>query len=180
MAKLPRSHEVTQAIRSLAREIKLSTKATNQLAAKRLARGDYAAAQSLIEKAKATAEFGEEAKSLFSKWRILRSSGQKGGQRKGTETPLWEFYRPILQALAALGGIASRNEIESKLEETLRGNLKDGDQALNAQGVPRWKIMVRRARKHMIKEGFITGEIPFKWKITSKGDQAAKTVLKTQ
>jgi hypothetical protein len=97
-----------------------------------------------------------------------------------TETPLWEFYRPILQALAALGGIASRNEIESKLEETIRGNLKDGDFALNAQSVPRWKIMVRRARKHMIKEGFITGEIPFKWKITGKGDQAAKAVLKSQ
>ncbi len=179
MAKLPRSHEVTQAIQSLVREIKLSTKATNQLAAKRLARGDYAAAQSLIEKAKTTAQFGDEAKSLLNKWKSLRSPGQKGGKAKGKETPLWEFYRPILQALAALGGIASRNDIESKIEETIRGNLKDGDLALNAQGVPRWKIMVRRARKHMIKEGFITGEIPFKWKITSKGDQAAKTAPKT-
>lgn len=113
MAKLPRSHEVTQAIRSLVREIKLSTKATNQLAAKRLSRGDYVSAQSLIEKAKAISEFGGEAKSLFSKWKSLRSSGQKGGQSKGTETPLWEFYRPILQALAALGGIASRSVSEN-------------------------------------------------------------------
>lgn len=180
MGNLPRNHEVRLAIRSLGREVKFAIKEANQLAAKRLSRSDYSGAQSLIEVAKAIAEFGNEVKSLHSRWRSVRSSSPQPERIKGEETPLWEFYRPILQALIALGGDATRKEIESKLEGTIDGSLKKGDLALSAQGVPRWKIMVRRARKPMISEGFITGENLLRWKITSKGEQAAKGGVKTK
>ena len=51
MAQVRRNQEVTRAIRSLARQIGLATKEANQLAAKRLARGDYAGALPLWEQA---------------------------------------------------------------------------------------------------------------------------------
>jgi len=180
MPSLPRNHEVRMAIRSLGREVKLATKEANQLAAKRLARGDYSGAQSLIEVAKAISEFGNEVRMLHSRWKSVQSSSPQPERIKGEETPLWELYRPILQALVALGGDATRNEIEAKLEGTVDGSLKKGDLAPNAQGVPRWKIMVGRARKPMISEGFITGENLLRWKITSKGEQAAKGGVKTK
>ena len=79
---------------------------------------------------------------------------------------------------SSLGGEATRKEIEAKLEETLASSLKEGDFVTNAHGVPRWKVMVGRARKHMIAEGFVTGENLLRWKITSKGEQAAKSGVK--
>src|SRR5206468_1736688 len=98
--------------------------------------------------------------------------------KKHSRTPLWEFYRPILQALVALGGEASRKEIEDKLEAAIQGTLKEGDLVANARGVPRWKIMVGQARQHMITEGFVTGDNLLRWKITNKGEQAAKSGVK--
>jgi len=178
MAQVPRSQEVTKAIRSLACQTRLATKEANQMAAKRLARGDYAGAQSLINVAQAISAFGNEVLGLNSRWREIRLTGKGPKMGKNSQTPLWEFYRPILQALVALGGDASRKDIEAKLEETLAGNLKEGDLVINAHGLPRWKVMVGRARKHMITEGFVTGENLLRWKITGKGEQAAKSGVK--
>lgn len=75
------------------------------------------------------------------------------------------------QALNALGGEATRKEIESKLEQTLNGSLKAGDLITNSRGIPRWKVMVGRAKKHMIAEGFVTGEHLLRWTISSKGSR---------
>ena len=180
MAQVPRSREVTKAIRSLVRQTQLATKEANQLAAKRLARGDYAGAQSLISVAQAISAFGSEVLGLNGRWREVRSAGKAPKKGKDAQTPLWEFYRPILQTLLSLGGEATRTDIEGKLEETLASSLKEGDIVTNAQGTPRWKIMVKRARKPMIAEGFISEESPFKWKITSKGELAAKSGGKTR
>jgi hypothetical protein len=178
MAQVPRNQEVTRAIRSLARQTRLATKEANQMAAKRLARGDYAGAQSLINVAQAISAFGNEVLGLNSRWREVRSTGKGPKKGKDSQTPLWEFYRPILQALVALGGETTRKEIDEKLEETLPSMLKEGDFVKNAHGVPRWKRMVRQARKHMINEGFVTGDNQLHWKITSKGEQAAKSGVK--
>jgi hypothetical protein len=180
MGNIPRNHEVVRAIRSLGREVKLAIKEANQNAAKRLARGDYAGAQSLIEVAKAISDFGNEVKTVHGRWKSLRLGGHGPGQKKASRTPLWEFYRPILQALVALGGDATRKEIEARLEETIGGSLKEGDHVTNTRGIPRWKIMVGRARKHMIAEGFVTGENLLRWRITGKGEQAAKSGVKSR
>jgi hypothetical protein len=178
MANIPRNHEVTKAIRSLSRQTSLATREANQLAAKRLARGDYAGAQSLINVAQAISAFGNEVLGLNGRWREVRSTSKGPKKGKDSRTPLWEFYRPILQALVALGGDATRKDIEGKLEETLAGSLKEGDLVTNAHGLPRWKVIVGRARKHMIAEGFVMGENLLRWKITSKGEQAAKSGVK--
>jgi len=177
MAQVPRAREVMQAIRSLARQARLATKEANQLAAKRLARGDYAGAQSLIEVAQAISAFGAEVRGLNERWGEIRSTGKGQKGTKDNRTPLWELYRPILQALVSLGGEATRKEIEAKLEQTLVARLKEGDLVINARGVPRWRMMVGRARKPMIAEGFLAKE-GSRWRITSKGEQAAKSGVK--
>ncbi len=66
------------------------------------------------------------------------------------------------------------------MEETIGGIVKEGDLKSNGRGVPRWKVMVGRARKHMITEGFVTGENLLRWKITNKGEQAAKGGVKAR
>lgn len=175
MAQVPRNQEVIRAIRSLTRQIRLATKETNQFAARRLTRGDYAGAQSLIKLAQAISAFGNEVSALSGRWREVRSVGKGPTKGKNTQTPLWEFYQPILLALMSLGGEATRKDIEGKLEERLARNLKEGDFVTNVRGVPRWKLMVGRARKHLITEGFLSGENTLKWKITSKGEHAARS-----
>jgi hypothetical protein len=97
-----------------------------------------------------------------------------------SRTPQWELYRPILQALVSLGGDASRKEIEAKLEEMIGGSFKAGDLAANSRGVPRWKILVGRSRKPLIERGFVSGENLLRWKITDKGEQAARSGIKEQ
>ena len=180
MGGIPRKRQVNQAIRAVSREVKLAIKEANQQAAKRLGRGDYNGAQSIIETAKAIGEFGAEIKTIQNRWRSFRSAGGKAGQKKGETTALWEYYRPILKALVALDGDATRREIESKMEETIGSVVKEGDLVANGRGVPRWKVMVGRAKKHMIAEGFVSGENMLRWKITSKGEQAAKGGVKAR
>ena len=174
MARIPRKSEVTRAIRTVGREVKLANKEANQLAAKRLARGDYAGAQTLTETAQKIAAFSSEVADLQSKWRNV--GGTRGVRNGGKleRTPLWEFYRPILKVLIALEGEASAGQIEAEIEGEFDGMLKEGDFVKNARGIPRWGVMVRRARKPMIKEGFLSDEHIHKWIITKKGEQAAK------
>ena len=75
--------------------------------------------QSLINVAQAISAFGNEVLGLNSRWREVRSTGKGPKMGKNSQTPLWEFYRPILQALVALGGDATRKDIEGKLEENV-------------------------------------------------------------
>jgi hypothetical protein len=180
MAKVPRSQEVIRAIQSLVRQIKLATKEANQLAAKRLTRGDYVKAQTLIDTAKSVSAFGNEVAGLLGRWKEVRLTNKDSKKGKDNQTPLWEFYRPILQALVSIDGEGTRQELEKKFEETMINNLKEGDFVKNTHGMPRWKVMIRKARKHMITEGFISGEKPHIWMITSKGEQAAKSGVKSK
>lgn len=172
MAKIPRSVQVVKAIRALRRELKATVRATNKLAAKRLTRGDYAGAQAMIESAQGVSAFDREVASLQSRWKGLRSATEPTS--KNDLTPLWEYYQPILHALVALGGTATRQEIEKQLEATVEGWLKEGDLVANTRGIPRWKQLVGRARKHMTAEGFLENGPGREWRITKKGEQAAK------
>lgn len=178
MPNIPHSQEVGSAIKSLRKEVRSAVKAINQQAAKRLARGDYAGAQALIETAQSVSVFDGEVAALQARWREVRSVGKKKYGTKAAVTPLWEYYQPILQAITTLDGAATRREIEAELEGKIDGKLKEGDFAPNSRGTPRWKVMISRAHKHMIREGFITDGHGFKWEITRKGTQAASKATK--
>lgn len=173
MAKALRKVRVAKAIRTLRNELRTAIAATNKQAAKRLTQGDYAAAQEMIEAAKTVAAFDREVVALQSRWKGLHLGGSARRGKKDA-TPLWEYYQPILQALVALGGTATQQGIEKQLEGSAGSWLKEADLVANVRGIPRWKNLVRQARKHMLSEGFLENVHGREWRISRKGEQAAK------
>jgi len=113
-----------------------------------------------------------EVETLREKWRSLRGGG-KGGGANAEKTPLWEYYRHILQTLASVDGRVSTSELLSRLEPLLAKALKPEDFETMSNGRPRWQVMVRRARSPMRKEGFIEADGSKEWRITIAGRKAA-------
>jgi hypothetical protein len=52
---------------------------------------------------------------------------------------------------------------------------KEGDFSMNARGLPKWKVMVGRAKKHMVREGYLQDGQLLKWTVTKKGENIAKS-----
>jgi hypothetical protein len=172
MTKVPGAGGVERAIRNVKREIKGSLKQIHHHASKLLSRGNYAGAQALVDVARLVGTFELEVETLREKWRSLRGGGTSSGA-KVEKTPLWEYYRPILQALVSGDGRASTSELLSRVEPLLAKALKPEDFETMSNGRPRWQVMVRRARRPMRKEGFIEADGGKEWRITSVGRKAA-------
>ena len=102
---------------------------------------------------------------------------REGGSSESTA--LWEYYEPVLRALESLGGEATRREIEQRVEPELTSLLKPGDRRTMARGNPRWKVMVSRARKHLVREGFLEEATGVKWRITPAGRRVARGEIQT-
>lgn len=115
-----------------------------------------------------------EVKALQQRLRTIR--GGTGGQAKAAKNQqhaLWEYYLPILKALIAIGGEATRAQIEVKFGELFQGWLQPGDETLMARGQKRWKVMIGRAKKPMLAEGFVEASNVMKWRVTDNGRKAA-------
>lgn len=172
MTKVPGAGGVERALRNVKREIKGSLKQIHDLASKLLSRGNYVGAQALVDVARLVNSFDLEVETFREKWRSLRGGGTSTGAQ-AEKTPLWEYYRPILQALVSGDGRASTSELLSRLEPLLAKALKPEDFEAMSNGRPRWQVMVRRARRPMRKEGFIERDGGKEWRITSAGRKAA-------
>ena len=68
---------------------------------------------------------------------------------------------------------------EKQLESTIPSVVKSSDLELNARGKARWKLMVRRARKPMIKEKFIEDGGGKNWIMTDAGRRALEAPVCT-
>jgi len=174
MKTVPGSEYVDQALKSVERKVANAQKRINRMAGKLLAQGDYAGSQSLVKVAQAVKEFQSDIIALQKKWRTITRIAKPNNKEKKDVSPLWEYYRPILVTLEELGGDALRSEIENAFEEHNSEFLKDGDRAIMNSGLPRWRIMIHRARKHMVKEGFLDGNAKGRWRITPIGRQTAQ------
>lgn len=172
MTKVPGAGGVDRALRNVKREIKSSLKQIHHHASKLLTRGNYVAAQALVDVARLVNTFDAEVETLRGKWSGLRGRGTASGAT-AEKTPLWEYYRPILQVLASGDGGASTSELLGRLEPSLTKALKPEDFEIMSNGRPRWQVMVRRARRPMRKEGFIERDGGKEWRITSAGRKAA-------
>lgn len=169
--KVPGGSDVSKAILSLRSNLKACLRQVNQQAGRLLAKGDYARAESLVEVAKAVESLRADVEELQNRWRGIKGARDDG--RKEAHTPLWEYYQPILQALQSLGGAARIGELEAAVGEAMNARLKEGDLRTMARGRPRWQIMVRKARRYMVKEGLLEGETGPEWRITAAGSKAA-------
>jgi hypothetical protein len=164
---------VEAALRDLQRAVKGAVREVNQEAAELLAAGKYPRAEALMVLAKGARAFQADVTALRGRWREVRRGGRRSSAARQDETPLWELYRPILLALCDLGGEARRLDIERRLTTSMNGRWKAGDVALNPRGVPRWRVTVGRARRALVREGWLEDTGGLTWRITAAGRRTA-------
>ena len=96
-------------------------------------------------------------------------------------TPAWptaesEFYRPILEAIASLGGSAKEEHIIERIREIMDGKLNDVDLAPPADGrtsQPVWQQTVKKAKRLLTIDGLMKEQrFGRTWKITARGKEA--------
>ena len=162
--KVPGGSNVNKSLVGLRRSLKECQARVNQEAGMLLSKGLYARAESLVDVAKSVDTFRAEVESLHTRSKAINGGSQ--GVPKTPQTPLWEYYQPMLQALAGLGGTARIAEIEPAVELLLKDRLLEGDLSRMARGRARWQVMIRRARKHIVKEGLLDSDTGLDWKIS--------------
>lgn len=171
MKRVPGAQKVTRAIRSVNSELKACLKSNNAFAARRMARGDYVAAEALAAKGKEIQQFQAELKALQTRWRELQRTGSAA--RRESVTPLWRYYQPILRALVKEGGECRRTDLELPIERLMASTFRAGDRELMARGRERWKVMIQRARKALVAEGWLARSGGASWRITKAGREMA-------
>ncbi len=177
---VPKRGEVNSAFTTLLKRLGGSVNRINEHAASRMRRGDYAGAEAWVQVGTALGEFRERALELREQWQVLcRDAGGRGRKRprkkRGPTTPLWEYYQPILRAIVQAGGDARRSDIEPVVFKFMEAHLQPGDVEPSGGRRPRWQNNIRRARKQLIREGWLSsGASKGLWRVTEKGRIAAK------
>lgn len=171
MSRIPQAHGVRQALRALRKAVQVSLKELNKLAGQKMAKGEYDTAQQLAARGTQIREFQAQVDALQGRWREF---GDKDKSLQQATTALWMYYVPILQSLIKLGGAARRAEIEAEVERTVGPTFQPGDRAGTARGRERWRLMIRKARRSLVSEGWIEGGVGPMWKITDAGRKAAE------
>lgn len=172
MTRIPQAHGVRQALRALRKATQASLKELNKLAGQRMAKGEYDTAQQLAARGTQIREFQAQVDGLHARWQEFGDGGGQSPQQP--TTALWMYYVPILQSLVKLGGQARRAEIEAEVEKTVGPTFQPGERAGMARGRERWRLMIRKARRSLVSEGWIEGGVGPTWKITEAGRKAAE------
>ena len=172
MKRIRHAGGVDRALRSVRLAVQRALKGLNQTASQVMARGDYAAAEVLAAKGREIRLFQTDLEAMRKRWRELCGRGGRGS--KQSVTPLWAYYQPILKALVQVGGECRRSDLEPQVERLLGPELPPGDLAPVGRGGERWRVMVRRARKHLVAEGWIEDGRGPVWRITDTGRRAAE------
>jgi hypothetical protein len=176
MRRVPHSREVNSALSSLRAATQKSLTGLNRAASERMAKGDYAAAEALASGGKDVQQFKLDVESLHQKWRTVCRGAVSSN--KGSVTPLWGYFQPVLRALICCGGQGSTKEVERRVEPLLANALQPGDQMTMARGRERWRVMMRRTRAALISEGWIDDCPGGIWRITPAGRLAAENPTK--
>lgn len=175
MTRVPHAHGVVKALRVVRAAADKSLKGLNHAASQRMAKGDYATAETLAAKGKEIRQFQAEADALRKRWRELCGGGGHAGKK--ATTALWLYYQPILQALLQAGGESRWTELEPHVERLMAPSLQPGDRAAASRGRQRWQVMLRRARKLLTAEGWIEDAGGKLWRVTEAGRKAADQPL---
>lgn len=171
--KVPKRAQVDNAIRGVKRQVRSTLKAVNLQAGKLLARGRYAEAEELVRIGRGIDAFEARVDDLRKEWRSLTTSA-KAGREGGEQTPLWRFYHPVVRALLSVGGTATLAELEKAVPPFLEGQATPADMAPGPRGVPRWKVMLKKSRRPMIKERFLEPVPGKRWQLSAEGKRLAQ------
>ena len=167
--KVPGSTNVNKSLLALKKSLKECLVQINQEAGRVLSKGNYARTESLVDVAKSVEAFHKDIDALHLRWKEVQGQGRV----RPTQTPLWEYYNPILRALVNLNGVARIAEIEQAVASAMKDRFTDGDFNIMAHGRARWQRMIRNARRHMVREGLLEGGTGIEWKIAPQGRNAA-------
>lgn len=175
MPAIPNKRAVSQAIRSARKALRQTIKEINQSAADLAKKGDYERAEAAMTKGRELMRFRDEIAGVEHKWKQVCGSGNAQNEASG-EVSLagWQYYAPITRSLFALGGKASLRDLEAEFLRQMGPHLRIGDRSRMAGGRERWQVMIRRARKHMFKEGWLSSTSNKVWEITAAGRQVAE------
>jgi len=86
----------------------------------------------------------------------------------GQRTQQEFFRRPMLEAIAELGGKAQVTTVLQRVKQKMSGRLTELDLSKVNSGVPRWEVYARWLRVRLVEEGLLGGERGY-WQITEKG-----------
>ena len=174
MTRIPAAREVDSVLKQAGKAVKKCLEELHQHAAKAVAKGKYDVAEQLIAKGKEIQRFQTEVEDLIKHWRRLKG-GAEGHEPLRESMPLWRYYKPILQALENLDGEATRAAIEPEVDKLMKSEFSPADTQRMARGRERWQVMIRRARKDLIKQGWLEDGTWKIWRITPAGRRAAQT-----
>jgi hypothetical protein len=175
MAAVPNKRAVSQALKSTRRALKQTIKEINQLAADLAKKGAYGRAEATMTKGRELMHFREEIAGVEQKWKQVCGSGKAQTEGSGeVSLAAWQYYAPIVRSLVELGGKASLTDLEAEFLRQMESHLRVGDRSHMAGGRERWQMMIRRARKHMFKEGWLSNKSNKIWEITAAGRQVAE------
>jgi hypothetical protein len=179
------SNEVNTAFEILLKEIELVANSLNEEGAAAFKAGKYDMARRAIEEATRLADFREKVKALQKEWASLavrrpqreaktRRTG-KSRLPRGLRTPEEAFRRPILEALAELGGKATIGEVLDRVGTKMKASLTKHD----LQPLPsdprsiRWRNTAQWCRNTLVREGLMKSDSPYgTWEISEEGRKA--------
>jgi hypothetical protein len=174
MTAIPNKRTVSQAIWSVRKALKQTIKEINQAAADLAKKGAYERAEEAMTKGRELVSFREEIAAVEQKWKQVSGSGKTQGKATNdVSLTAWQYYAPIMRCLVTLGGKASLSALEAEFLRLMGPHLRVGDHSHMAGGRERWQVMIRRAHKHMVKEGWLSNRSSKLWEITAAGRQAA-------
>lgn len=149
---------------------------------------DYEGAQNAADRAKLATSLRIKVAALHQEWETFfppqQSSSEEESMRterrnlgrlqRGIRTPEIEFRQPILHALNELGGSAKLQDILVRVEQLMKGKLKELDYEKLSSNTHRWRNTAQWTRNSMVKEGLLKQDSPWgMWEIT----EAARVAL---
>ena len=174
MKRVPAARDVDAVLKQAGKAVKNCLTELHQHAAKAMAKGRYDVAEQFIAKGREIQGFQTEMEALRKRWHTLKALATSH-EAKLNFTPLWRYYTPILQALEERDGEATRADIEPQVEKLMQSEFTSADTQKMAGGRERWQAMIGRARRHLIKEGWVEEGTGKMWRITPAGRRAAQS-----
>lgn len=187
---------VLAAFEILMEEIEAEIDLTNNIATRAINRRDYDEVREVIKHADQVTAYRDKIASLRREWRTLEGTqGAKlegkdillkrrnlGRLQRGLRTPEIAFFQPILKALIELNGSAEMDDVLEKVEQSMKGVLRQVDFEPLASGTDmlRWRNTAKWARNTMKEEGLLKSNSPQGiWEITETGRRAFSDQWKT-
>ena len=176
---------VSSAFEMLLEEVEAEIDFVNNVGAKAFEVRDYDKAKEALERAATLTAFRDRVAGLRKEWEELAAVAESqedeetkaarrdlGRLRRGLRTPEVNYYQPILQVLAEMGGSGKVAEILDRVGEVMKPILKDVDYdpLASSPDLPRWRNAAQWARNSMVHEGLLTVDSPRGvWEISERG-----------